>query len=130
MLTKTILTAAASLLLAGGAIADELGKQEYMNNCATCHGETGMGQGPLAALMTVDVPKLTDLAARNDGKFPMLEVIQTIDGRQGTRGHGYPMPVWGDRFEAHTDDKGPYGAEAIVRGRILSLAYYLESIQE
>lgn len=112
------------------AIADDFGKMEYMNNCASCHGESGMGQGPLAELMTVDVPALTKLAANNDGKFPMLEVIHTIDGRQGTRGHGYPMPVWGDRFSKSVDAAGEYGAEAIVRGRILSIAYYLESIQE
>jgi mono/diheme cytochrome c family protein len=110
--------------------ADELGKTEYMNNCASCHGETGKGQGPLAELMTVEVPSLTTLAADNDGKFPMLDVIHSIDGRQGTRGHGYPMPVWGDRFSASINDAGDYGAEAIVRGRVLSIAYYLESIQE
>jgi len=80
--------------------------------------------------MTVAVPSLTGLSAANDGVFPMLKVIHTIDGRQGTRGHGYPMPVWGSRFEAELEDMGPYGAEAVVRGRVLSIAYYLESIQE
>lgn len=118
------------LFLTGMAMADETGKQEYMNNCATCHGESGMGQGPLAELMTVEVPSLTTLSKNNDGVFPMLDVIQTIDGRQGTRGHGYPMPVWGNRFSERIEDAGPYGGEVIVRGRVLSLAYYLESIQE
>ena len=80
--------------------------------------------------MTVEVPALTGLAAANDGTFPLLDVIQTIDGRQGTRGHGYPMPVWGTRFSKETETPGPYGAEAVIRGRILSLAYYLESLQE
>ena len=110
--------------------ADEAGKVEYMQNCATCHGESGLGDGPLAELMTVSVPGLTDLSAKNDGVFPMLKVIHTIDGRQGIRGHGYPMPVWGGRFKASVEEMGPYGAEAVVRGRILSLAYYLESIQQ
>jgi mono/diheme cytochrome c family protein len=121
---------AAGVLSAGMAIADETGKQEYMNNCASCHGESGKGQGPLAELMTVDVPSLTALAANNDGVFPMLAVIHSIDGRQGTRGHGYPMPVWGDRFSRSTDATDPYGNEVVVRGRVLSIAYYLESIQE
>lgn len=80
--------------------------------------------------MNVDVPSLTDLAARNDGVFPMLEVIQTIDGRQGTRGHGGPMPVWGQRFQKGLQNPGPYGGEEAIRGRVLSLAYYLESIQQ
>ena len=131
MCVKRMLTAVpAVFLLSVGVAADDLGKQEYMNNCASCHGESGMGQGPLAELMTVDVPSLTTLAANNDGKFPMLEVIHAIDGRQGTRGHGYPMPVWGDRFTANIGDAGPDGSEAIVRGRVLSIAYYLESIQQ
>ncbi len=130
MCLNKVAVAAMVVCLGAAASADDLGKQEYMNNCASCHGESGMGQGPLAELMTVDVPSLTTLAANNDGKFPMLDVIQAIDGRQGTRGHGYPMPVWGDRFTAHTSGTGPYGSEAIVRGRILSIAYFLESIQE
>lgn len=122
--------AMSALCIAGAAAADNLGKQQYMDNCASCHGDSGMGQGPLAELMTVEVPSLTTLAANNDGKFPMLDVIQAIDGRQGTRGHGYPMPVWGDRFSKSAENVGLYGGEAIVRGRVLSIAYYLESIQE
>jgi hypothetical protein len=41
------------------------------------------------------------------------------------------MPVWGDRFKAKSESAmGEYGAEVAVRGQILSLATYLESIQE
>ena len=117
---------------AGGALADDAGEAEYLNACASCHGVTGAGDGPLAELMTVPVPPLTGLSAANDGEFPMLKVIHTIDGRQGTRGHGFPMPVWGKRFESQADVEGygPYSVEAIVRGRILSIAFFLESIQE
>ncbi len=122
----TLLLAAAS----GQTYADEAGKAEYMNSCASCHGASGRGDGSLADLMTVTVPSLTNLSQKNDGVFPMLDVIQTIDGRQGTRGHGYPMPVWGSRFSDAMPDMGPYGSEVAVRGRILSLAIYLESIQE
>lgn len=117
-------------LLAGAAGADDLGKAEYMNACASCHGDAGAGDGPLAGLMTVPVPALTGLSAANDGNFPMLAVIHTIDGRQGIRGHGFPMPVWGSRFTEEQEASGPYGAEAIVRGRILSIAYFLESLQQ
>lgn len=120
----------AAMALAGAAFADETGKDEYMNSCASCHGEAADGNGPLAELMNVAVPPLTNLSAQNDGAFPMLTVIQTIDGRQGIKGHGYPMPVWGKRFQADVSDAGPYGREVLVRGRILSLALYLESIQK
>lgn len=128
----TGLLAALALSTAGMATAESLGEQEYMNACASCHGASGAGDGPLADLMTVPVPPVTNLSAANEGVFPMLDVIQTIDGRQGTRGHGYPMPVWGRQFEmqADADGLGRYGGEVAVRGRVLSIAYYLESIQE
>ncbi|MCO4848353.1 MAG: c-type cytochrome [Yoonia sp.] len=123
-----------SLLYPAVTLADEIGKAEYMNTCATCHGEGAAGDGPLAELMTVPVPPLTGLSAANDGAFPMLEVIQTIDGRSGTRGHGYPMPIWGARFRSEISDADSaginYGTETIVRARMLSLALYLESIQQ
>ena len=130
LLNKITATTLLVLLGLGTAQAEDLGKEEYMNSCATCHGEMGKGAGPLAELMTVPVPSLTNLSAQNDGVFPMLRVIHTIDGRPGIKGHGYPMPVWGKRFEADIEDAGPYGSETLIRGRILSLALYLESIQE
>jgi mono/diheme cytochrome c family protein len=113
------------------AWSQSAGEAEYMQACASCHGESGIGDGPLAELMTVPVPSLTTIAQQNDGVFPMLDVIQVIDGRSGVRGHGYPMPVWGDRFDAEVaESAGPYGSELVIRGRVLALATYLESIQE
>lgn len=118
-------------LSAGAALADHTGKEEYLNSCAVCHGDDATGNGPLAEIMTVPVPDLTKISAANEGKFPMLQVIQTIDGRSGTRGHGYPMPIWGSRMKAEmSGEMGDYGAELAVRGRILSIALYLESIQQ
>lgn len=72
---------------------------------------------------------LTGLAARNDGEFPMLQVIHIVDGRTGLRAHGGPMPVYGALFDAEAE-AGPYGGPLYTRGKILSLAYYLESIQQ
>ena len=128
-------TAAATVgfaLVALGAAADESGKVEYDNNCAVCHGPAGEGSGAMSEWLTVQVPKLTGLSAANDGVFPMQHVIAVIDGRTGVRGHGGDnMPVWGSAFKAHAaDTSGGYGAEIEARGRILSLALYLESIQE
>lgn len=107
------------------------GSQEFVQACASCHGVAGHGDGPLAEYMTVAVPDLTQIAAGNGGVFPMLEVIQIIDGRTGVRAHGSMMPVWGDRFEAAgAAEAGDMGAELLVRGRILALATHLEAIQE
>lgn len=135
MMTKWLLTGAIALAglaaTSGGALADHTGENEYMQACASCHGTGGLGDGPLAELMTVPLPDLTQISANNDGQFPTLKVIQVIDGRTGIRGHGYPMPVWGDRFKAEAEGvMGEYGAELEVRGRILSIVYYLESIQK
>jgi mono/diheme cytochrome c family protein len=130
---KLTLMAAMSLLaVAGTAEAQSnAGAEEYVRACASCHGVTGQGNGPLAEYMSVPVPDLTQIAAQNDGVFPMLDVIQIIDGRTGVRGHGGPMPIWGDRYEAlAASEAGDYGVEVMVRGRILALATHLEAIQQ
>ena len=107
------------------------GAEEYARACASCHGLTGRGDGPLAEYMSIPVPDVTQIRARNNGVFPMLEVIHLIDGRSGLRGHGGPMPIWGDRFKAAVaSELGDVGTEIAVRGRVLALATYLEAIQQ
>ncbi len=130
------LVISSSLLIGGSAIAEDVGHNEYMTACAVCHGQDGLGNGPLSHYLTVEVPDLTTLSQQNGGEFPMLEIIQVIDGRSGIRSHGEAdpsglMPVWGDRFsDTAKEDVGFYGAELVVRGRILTLAEYLQSIQK
>lgn len=114
--------------LAEGA---DLGAVLYGDFCAACHGAGGKGDGDMAGVMTIPAPNLTLLAKNNDGTFPMLKVIHTIDGRSGVRSHGGPMPIFGKVFA--TSDGGaenPYGDVLVTRGRVLSLAMYLESIQQ
>lgn len=106
------------------------GKNEYMIACAGCHGESGKGDGPLAGLLNIHTPDLTSLAARNDGEFPFEYTLFMIDRRNVIPVHGSEMPVWGDRFEASATSQRGETAEMVARGRILSLTYYLETIQE
>lgn len=133
MRLKPIMTAAiltGSVFTATASTADENGQSLYQDACASCHGAAGMGMGPMAEFMSVNVPSLRELSQNNDGGFPMLDVIQIIDGRTGVRGHGSEMPVWGRQFKAEMlDDAGVYGSEIYARGKVLSLAYYLQSIQ-
>jgi mono/diheme cytochrome c family protein len=111
--------------------SEELGAVEYSAACAVCHGAAGDGDGELLNLLTEAPSDLTVLSANNDGEFPWLNIIKLVDGRGEMRSHGSVMPVWGDRFKADLGDKaGPYGSELVVRGRVLSLVYYLESIQQ
>ncbi|KAF0113743.1 MAG: hypothetical protein FD150_1899 [Rhodobacteraceae bacterium] len=115
------------------ALAEEVdvGARLYQESCSGCHGATGKGGGELSKLLNIETPALTGLAAANDGVFPMLDVIHTIDGRSGVRGHGGPMPIFGSLYSASSVTAGTdYGSVVEVRGRILSLAMYLESIQE
>ncbi|WP_323783172.1 cytochrome c [Thalassovita sp.] len=130
---KTFYVLAAVAAISGGAaLAEDMvdpGKATYVQYCAACHGEYGMGKGAIADMFTAEVPDLTQLSANNDGVFPMLQVIHVIDGRTGVRAHGGPMPVFGALFSDDAD-MGPYGGPVYTRGKILSLAYYLESLQK
>jgi hypothetical protein len=109
----------------------DVGARLYQESCSMCHGATGMGGGELSQLLKIETPSLTRLAARHDGVFPMLEVIHIIDGRTGMRAHGGPMPVFGSLYSASSVTGGSdYGSVLETRGRIMSLALYLESIQE
>jgi mono/diheme cytochrome c family protein len=115
------------------AFAEEtdIGARLYQESCSGCHGATGKGGGELSRLLNIDTPALTGLAAANGGVFPMLDVIHIIDGRSGVRGHGGPMPIFGSLYMSSSVTAGTdYGSVLEVRGRILSLATYLESIQE
>ncbi len=120
-------------MLAAPANAQDMaiGETLYQQYCATCHGMSGEGDGPLGEIISVQIPDLTQLSTRNDGAFPMLKVIHIIDGRTGLRGHGGPMPTYGAIF---TQDavaaRDPIGAAIEARGRVMSLAEYLMTIQK
>jgi mono/diheme cytochrome c family protein len=100
------------------------GAEIFQANCATCHGKSAAGDGPLTAWLNRSVPDLRDLRSRNDGKFSELEVIQTIDGRGLRASHGSAdMPVWGWAFREYER------SESEVQARLQAVASYLESIQ-
>lgn len=107
------------------------GKGEFQRSCATCHGSDAKGDGPLAANLNVKPADLTQLSKRHGGVFLFWRVYEKIYGSDEApiRGHGTrEMPIWGERFRFGrnaSDDR-----YMLVRGRILSLVHYLESIQE
>lgn len=102
------------------------GAEVYRTYCATCHGASARGDGPLAISMRRKPPNLTEAAKRNGGLFPSDMVFRTIDGRQPLRGHGGPdMPVWGDAFSRSRDG----GDANSIKETIESLVEFIESIQ-
>jgi mono/diheme cytochrome c family protein len=107
------------------------GRPLYEDNCMACHGHTAKGDGPMVTfgLLTVPAPDLTQLSKRNDGKFPFWRIYRVIDGRESVKGHGTgDMPIWGDEFRY--DLAGSVVLQSAVKGQILALVYYLQSIQE
>ena len=111
----------------------DIGKNEYMTNCASCHGTAGKGDGPSAETLKSRVTDLTVLSRNNGGVFPVSRVYEVIDGRQQVKAHGVrEMPVWGKDYSIkgaqHYDDY-PYDPEAFIRGRILALIDYLNRMQ-
>jgi mono/diheme cytochrome c family protein len=103
------------------------GRLSYRIHCASCHGESGRGDGPLSEQLKVRPADLTRLAASHEGIFPRAEVYDSIDGRRKVRSHGTAtMPVWGATFQDPGRDT-PQDRE--VRERILDLVAYVESIQ-
>lgn len=119
----------------GSALAQQMevvigGELEYQTSCAVCHGVDARGQGIMARHLTMRPSNLRHLAQRSGGKFPFWEVYRVIEGRGVVPGHGSrEMPIWGDRFRADASADGK-SAQTQAAGRILSLVFYLEHIQE
>lgn len=102
------------------------GGEVFRTYCATCHGTSGRGDGPLAGSMRRKPVDLTEIAKKNGGEYPSEIVFRTIDGRTPVRGHGGPdMPVWGDAF-ARSRDGGDAGT---VKERIDSLVEFIRTLQ-
>src|SRR5688500_14422468 len=70
------------------------GRALYAQNCASCHGAQGMGDGPAALGMTPAPPALGDPEAMAD-LTPALVFRVISVGIAGT-----PMIAWGDRLTA------------------------------
>jgi mono/diheme cytochrome c family protein len=108
-----------------------IGRPLYEDNCMACHGHNAKGDGPMVTfgLLTIPAPDLTQLSKKNNGEFPFWKTYRVIDGRETIKIHGTSdMPMWGDEF--HLDASGSTMQQSEVRGKILSLVYYLQSIQE
>ena len=137
-LKKPFFIALILLFTPGLGIAGEptVGEKEYTESCAVCHGTDGTGSGPFAAMLVNKPSDLTGLTKRNRGIFPFNQVLLVIDGRFAEAVHGpRAMPVWGSRYKAEadryfTDFYGTHDPEIFIRGRILSLIGYLDTIQK
>ena len=126
--TVCLVGLAGAALVAGGQTTQSFsGRDEFHVFCASCHGDSAKGDGPVASSLRKKPVDLTQLALKNNGAFPTETVFKTIDGRTPVSGHGGPdMPVWGDVFAQSRESAGAEG----VKARVGSLVSYQESIQE
>lgn len=107
------------------------GKEEFRHSCVLCHGLSGAGESVMTTfnLLTITPPDLRRINERHGGTFPFWYVYRVIDGREVIRGHGTrDMPIWGTVFIEQEDST--IARESRALGRILSLIYYVQSIQE
>lgn len=109
-------------------IADYTGAQLFQRFCASCHGKTAEGDGPVATTFRMEVPDLTRIAKRRGGEFPRELIRRVIDGTEVKAPHGSrEMPVWGQDFWIMQ------GADEEARQRTELLVYrlvaYVASLQ-
>lgn len=114
------------------AWAETSGKQDFLENCAACHGDNGKGGGKDLYFLPSGVkpPDLTRLSKNNGGLFPTEEVYQSIDGRGGMPSHErFNMPFWGTKFQPEGQEFTPE-SNAKVKARISAIVGYVETLQE
>jgi len=100
------------------------GKDLFRSYCASCHGEAGKGDGPVAGALNSKVADLTTIAQRHGGIFPEAWVEQVISGDQSVLAHGTrEMPIWGPIFHQIENDKD-YG-----QIRLKNVTDYLRTMQ-
>lgn len=99
------------------------GAKIYADQCAACHGATGLGDGQMADGLDRKPSNLTTIAARNGGIFDRDAVMSQIDGMH--RSSDSAMPEFGatDLGDIIMVGRTPVPAE------LYALANYLESIQ-
>ncbi len=125
---KTILLAAASISILGASRAQEkkeqkpsasqpnmvAGKEMFRRYWASCHGESGKGDGPAATALTPRPPDLTTLARRREGKYPEGYVGALLMFGRNFPAHGSEeMPVWGSRFKQLDPVADPTGQQHV-----------------
>lgn len=122
-LPSSLAPAQESEVIAGGEL-------EYQHACAICHGVDARGNGIMAKYLNVKPTNLRRLRLASGGGFPFWEIYRKIDGQSEIRGHGTrDMPIWGERFRAQAGGDGK-SAQTQAAGRILSLVFYLQHLQE
>ena len=107
----------------------EEGSAFFADNCTSCHGRDGRGEGLLAQGLSPRPSDLTLLARGNGGRFPTASALSYIWG-DPEQGHlARVMPQFGG---AMADDLVPLEVDGVLTPTPRALAgllAYLESVQ-
>jgi len=105
------------------------GAKFYTANCASCHGASGRGDGPLAPGLDTKPEDLTLLARANGGVFPRARALSYIYG-DPEQGHlARVMPEFGATMAHDTVPVEVDGVLTPTPRALAGLLAYLESIQ-
>lgn len=98
----------------------------YRTFCASCHGEAGRGDGPVADLGERRPSDISALARNNGGTFPHDAVMGVLESLSPLPGHDPPaMPNWRNVLRRTEGDD-----ERIIRQRLEALVSHVASLQK
>jgi len=107
------------------------GKTLYLQNCVSCHGVDGKGDGPAAARLSTPPTDLTKIAARHGGKWPALEIMEILSGYSRNILPREDMPVIVNLLDNEMSEFDTGNGEPILMPtKLIAIANYLESLQD
>ena len=128
LIVTAIILMLAPLARAAGKDDVRDGEKYFRRYCASCHGMTGTGDGPVAPSLAKPPVNLRMLSDKYGSPLPTAKLAELIDGRDAVRAHGTAeMPVWGERLYAKGEgERGEFGMSEVIR----KIVAYLETIQD
>ena len=99
------------------------GQTMFKAYCAPCHGLRAKGDGPAAVALKKLPPDLTQLASKNNGKFPGGYVAAVLRSSDAAAHGSNEMPVWGPMLRSVSRDSGE------TQLRVNNIVSYIASLQ-
>lgn len=107
------------------------GAEDFAQYCASCHGVSATGDGPMAGELPHRPANLTVLSKNNGGTFPTTRVMAKIWGYSGGGQNGAVMPEFAPLLEGAQMVlyDGGDGIMTPTPLRLVQMAEYIKSIQ-
>lgn len=102
----------------------------FAQNCASCHGDSGRGDGPRANTLPQRPTDLTQLSTRNGGDYPAARTLSYIYGDPQKSHLARVMPEFSSTM---SDELVPVEIDGVFTPtppQLAGLLAYLESIQD